>query len=201
MRKGGIHTKPLALPTGYTKLAYIQSSGTQYVDTGFKPNQDTRTILDFDIYTYSAAGYVFGCRDGGSEGYNNRYGLMYNGTFRTDYGNGNGLTFSEALVHGDRHLIDKNKAVCTLDNERLTNTSTTFQSLYNMALFGIIEGGSAIYLMSVRVYSCQIYDNGTLIRDFVPCIKDDGTVGLYDLVTQAFFGNAGTGVFTGSEVA
>lgn len=180
----------MSLPSGYRRLEYIQSSGTQYVDTGFKPNQDTRTILDFNIYTYSAAGYVFGCRGGGSEGYNNRYGLMYNGTFRTDYGNGNGLTFSEAIVHGDRHLIDKNKAVCTLDNERLTNTSTTFQSPYNMALFGIIEGGSAIYLMSVRVYSCQIYDNGTLVRDFVPCINSSNVAGLYDLIGNKFYSSA-----------
>ena len=185
----------VSLPSGYRRLEYIQSSGTQYIDTGFKPNQDTRTILDFNIYTYSAAGYVFGCRGGGSEGYNNRYGLMYNGTFRTDYGNGNGLTFSEALVHGDRHLIDKNKAVCTLDNERLTNTSTTFQSLYNMALFGVIEGGSAAYLMSVRVYSCQIYDNGLLVRDFIPCQTTSGEIGLWDDVNGVFYGNAGTGMF------
>lgn len=53
----------------------------------------------------------------------------------------------------------------------------------------------------MRVYWFKIYDNGTLARDFVPCIKDDGEVGLYDLVRKQFYGNAGTGVFTGSEVA
>ena len=53
----------------------------------------------------------------------------------------------------------------------------------------------------MNLYSCQIYDNGTLVRDFVPCINGSGEVGLYDLVGKQFYGNAGTGVFTGSEVA
>ena len=39
MRKGETHTAPTkGLPSGFTKLAYIQSSGTQYVDTGVVPN-------------------------------------------------------------------------------------------------------------------------------------------------------------------
>ena len=33
----------------YTELEYIQSSGTQYIDTGFKPNQDTRVVTKFDM--------------------------------------------------------------------------------------------------------------------------------------------------------
>ena len=37
------------LPSGYTELEYIQSSGTQYIDTGFKPNQDTRVVGDMQF--------------------------------------------------------------------------------------------------------------------------------------------------------
>ena len=44
-------------------------------------------------------------------------------------------------------------------------------------------------------------DNGTLIRDFVPCLSDTDGVGLFDLVESKFYGNAGTGSFIGSEVA
>ena len=32
----------MSLPSGYTRLEYIESTGTQYIDTGFIPNQDTR---------------------------------------------------------------------------------------------------------------------------------------------------------------
>ena len=30
------------LPSGYTELQYIESTGTQYINTGFQPNQNTR---------------------------------------------------------------------------------------------------------------------------------------------------------------
>ena len=46
---------------------------------------------------------------------------------------------------------------------------------------------------NVRIYSCQLYDNGTLVRDFVPCVNPYGEVGLYDKVTGGFFGNGGSG--------
>ncbi|MBQ4353596.1 MAG: discoidin domain-containing protein [Clostridia bacterium] len=48
----------------------------------------------------------------------------------------------------------------------------------------------------MRMYSCQIYDNGTLVRDFVPCVDYSGEVGMYDLVSAVFYGSSGTGAFT-----
>lgn len=37
------------LPQGYTALEYIQSSGTQYIDTGHKLTQDSDITIDFMI--------------------------------------------------------------------------------------------------------------------------------------------------------
>lgn len=37
------------LPEGYTALEYIQSSGTQYIDTGRKLTQDSDITIDFSI--------------------------------------------------------------------------------------------------------------------------------------------------------
>lgn len=36
----------MSLPSGYTPLEYIKSSGTQYINTGFNPNQNTRVVVD-----------------------------------------------------------------------------------------------------------------------------------------------------------
>ena len=70
-----------------------------------------------------------------------------------------------------------------------------------MFLFSNNNVGTAAGFGSFKLYVCQIYDNGTLVRDFLPCINPNGAVGLYDLVGRQFYGNAGTGAFTGSEVA
>lgn len=186
----------MSLPSTYTKLDYIESHGTEYVDTGFKPNQDTRVVMDCNLYSYSAIGYIFGCRGSSSQNYANRYGILYNGSYRTDYGTGNGLSYSSALTYGTRVTIDKNKRVCTIGSESLTNAESTFQSLYNMALFCAIEGGTPTLFTNVQLYSCKIYDNGTLVRDFIPAMNASGTIGLWDDVNSTFYTNAGTGTLT-----
>ncbi|MBQ6246435.1 MAG: hypothetical protein IJK04_06195, partial [Kiritimatiellae bacterium] len=38
-----------ALPSGYTELDYIASSGTQYIDTGVVPTTTTRVVCDFRL--------------------------------------------------------------------------------------------------------------------------------------------------------
>lgn len=45
-----------------------------------------------------------------------------------------------------------------------------------------------------------MYDNGALVRDFIPVKKSDGTVGLFDMVNQVFHGNIGTGTFAAGGV-
>ena len=48
----------------------------------------------------------------------------------------------------------------------------------------------------MKLYSMKIYDNdGNLVRNFVPCRNSYGEVGLYDWVTNQFYGNAGSGEF------
>lgn len=183
------------LPDGYTELKFIQSTGTQCIDTGFKPNQNSRVIADVMILGTSAA-YVYGCRGGNSEGYNNRFGVLYNGSLlRSDYGTGNGKIFPSSVTVNELYVIDQNRNICTIDNTTVTNTEATFTSLYSMLLFGCKEGGTNTLFSSLILRSCKIYDNDTLIRDYVPCKNPSNEVGLYDLVTKEFYGNAGTGAF------
>ena len=44
---------------------------------------------------------------------------------------------------------------------------------------------------------CKIYENWTLIRDFVPCYrKSDNVIWLYDLVNNQFYTNSWSWTFT-----
>lgn len=52
----------------------------------------------------------------------------------------------------------------------------------------------------MNLYSCQIYDNGTLIRDYIPCQTTAGEIGLWDDANSVFYGNAGTGAFSAGPV-
>ena len=63
------------------------------------------------------------------------------------------------------------------------------------------EKNTTVYYSSAKLYSCKIYDNGTLVRDFIPCQTTSGEIGLWDDVNSVFYGNAGTGTFTaGPEI-
>lgn len=200
LRKGNVHTVPIPLPSGYTRLAYIQSSGTQWIDTGFKPNQNTRIKMDCNVIGFNAVdAFLFGARiSSGNTAFclaaddaNTQWFALY----------GNAVLNPTGTCTG-KHSIDFNQNVLTLDGENFTFEKATFQSSYNLLLFATITNGSVDSQRGkMAVYSCQLYDNGNLIRDFIPCINGSGAVGLYDLVGRQFYGNAGTGVFTGSEVA
>lgn len=190
---------PRALPEGYTQVGYLESSGTQYFDTGFKPNQNTRVVIDFHNFgdysgmTTSLCPF-FGARNASSSAvfamwigvktYPQYGNVVYskNGYFTTDINR--------------RLLYDFNKNVASIGNDSITCASETFTTDYNLCIltinnYGNIESRRA----SGKLYSCQIYDNGTLARDFVPCTNSSGVAGLYDMVNAKFYTNAGSGTF------
>lgn len=180
------------LPTGYQEVEYIQSSGTQYIDTGFKPNQDTRVVCDTEFAASTTAYWLFGSRVGPND--RNYAFLTYQGGHRSDYNDTPGDVIGG--VSG-RFIVDKNKNITYIDEVVKDELSYgAFQSTYNLYIFRSNNGGTPSASNTAKIYSCQIYDNGALIRDFVPAKNSDGTVGLYDLVNDAFYGNAGTGTFT-----
>lgn len=200
LRKGSVHTKPTSLPSGYTKLAYIQSTGTQWVDTGFKPNQNTRIKMDCNVIGFNSGdAFLFGARIASgntafclaADDANTRWFALYGNAVQNPTGTCTG-----------KHTVDFNKNTLSLDDNVFPFDSTSFQSAYNLLLFATITNGNVDSQRGqMAVYSCQIYDNGTLVRDYIPCINASGAVGLYDLVGRQFYGNAGTGTFTAGEVA
>lgn len=183
------------LPVDYIELQYIQSSGTQYIDTGYKPNNNTRVQCRFELLESGRAYGVFGSRIAYQ---NTAFDLFANGQnsskyFQDDYGSNVNAPMASTL---GIYEIDKNKNVTNINGNIYTFPSSTFQSNYNIYILGINTAGSTNnQLGSLKIYSCQIYDNDILIRDFVPCKSIEGTVGLYDVVNQAFYTNAGTGSF------
>lgn len=199
---GEFYTTPMAaeavaLPAGYTQVEYLQSSGTQYIDTGFKPNQDTRIVIDFTALTASVNAYAYGMRGDSAHNFNPRFGAVFkNASVRVDYGNDNGVTLPLTLTVGGHYKLDQNKNVCALNASTATNSTATFQCPNPAYLFAINEGGTAKYFATVKLYSGQVYDNGALIRNFVPARNASGTLGLYDTVNGAFYTNKGSGTFT-----
>lgn len=116
---------------------------------------------------------------------------------RADYGNTN---HSFSVSTPGRFTIEINKNSASVDSSSFTFSNSTFQSLYNLALFSQNDvGGIDTRMASIRLYSCKIYDNGTLVRDYKPYYDSNGVACLFDAVSGTYYYNAGTGTFTASE--
>ena len=182
-----------SLPDGYTELEYLQSSGTQYIDTGFKPNQNTAIMIDLDLDgSFSQYCAPFGARTGDKAqfwAFTNKEHTTWAARYATTE-----KSISKAIT--GRRSISLNKNTFSVDKASATFASASFQSQYNMWIFATNSSGTAQYLCKAKIYSAQIYDDGVLIRNFVPARNASGTLGLYDTVNGAFYTNAGSGTFT-----
>lgn len=187
------------LPSGYTQVDYITANGSQYIDTGVKLNPG----LFYDI-TFKYASSL----GGGNSGICGRY--TADNTIIAQYQFGNKI----AIVYGtsenkishelttdlrDKHNIKVIDYKLYIDNEYITEntnavlgeTEEPFYLFRQSSLYG--EG---------NIYSCKLYNNNTLIRDFIPCYRNsDNEVGLYDLVNDVFYTNDGEGSFTFGNIA
>ncbi len=191
--------EPRELPAGYTQVEYIESSGTQYIDTGFMPNQDTRVVVDIKILdSQTTEGHICSVVD--SSFYTLFFDPTQPGWYGSRYANGGVRTFPSNFNNRNRVLIEKDKNITKIGNVSITETKSAFQSTRNLPIFCRNANGTLNAHLKAKLYSCKIYDNGALIRDFVPCRNSSGVVGLYDLVGKRFYQNAGTGTFIAGSV-
>ena len=189
------------LPGGYTEVEYIESSNTQYVDTSVIPN--ATTILDMDFYIPQIPSNGVMCPFGT---YKKIYSNSYN-FFRTYISTTGRIQYclgynqiSGPITQPGRHKIrlDALTHVGVYDDETTIITGNfEYKNLYSVVLFASNDDGSVQQFCTMNLYSCQIYGGSDriLVRDFVPCINPTGEVGLFDLVEEKFFANAGTGTF------
>lgn len=192
-------TKHTTVPEGYTILEYIESTGTQYIDTGFKPNQNTRVVCKTVCEVSSTANWVFGARTSNASNQFTFLGASA-GTYASGFATA-AVNFPASLNTTNPIVVDKNKTVTNINGgNEVTNTAATFTAPVNLALFAVNTNGTISY-GKVKLYYVQVYDNGTLIRNMIPAKNSSGTLGLYDTVNGAFYTNAGTGTFTaGAEI-
>lgn len=180
------------LPEGYSEVEYIQSSGTQYVDTGFKPNQDTRVTMDAQLLSTASYPSLFGTRVSDTK----MFWLFWSTAMSNlCFGYGSNKPGVSCDL-SDRAEVDADGNTLSVNGtEILEVTAATFTSAVTMYLFAANNNGTTQYPATMKCYSCQIYDDETLVRDYVPCINASNEAGLYDLVDEKFYGNSGSGVF------
>lgn len=175
------------------ELEYLESTGTQYIDTGFKPNPLTTKCEANLIYTANAGTLgLFGARAVNSG--NNSAAYLWGN--RADWV-GNVSTTMSITANTDYHIVCENNVVYVNDTMYTSDIQKENMYLgYSFYLFTFNDVGIPTSRggQPQKVKSLRLFDNGTLVRDFIPVRV--GSVGyMYDKVSGRLFGNAGTGDF------
>ena len=192
------------LPEGFTRLQYIRSTGSQYLASNFKPNQNTRVVMDFrNNGDYSSLGagvaVLFGTRNGQSD---SAFALWLGATSYPQYGsvayNANGTITTDI---NKRLIYDFNKNVVSIGGETITCASKTFASGYPLYFLTLNQAGAVqARYASGDWYAGQAYDDGVLALNYIPCLNESGEAGMWETVTQEFFGDAaGVGFIAGPK--
>ena len=196
------------LPSGATRLEYIESSGTQWIDTGVRGRIEVSAEADVTC-TSMGDQTILGSRiDDGDTWFTvihwNAYDLI-------DGIGGHGYWYwanRHVIEVGDRHVIrsviaDGNQSIY-IDGTEIGTPRTchsAFDSMRSMYLLALHKGSSAVYPAHAKLYSARIWLDGALQRDFVPCRDANDEVCLYDLVSGEYFRNIGSGSFAaGGEI-
>lgn len=190
--------KPPRLPVAYQEVEYIESTGSQYINTWVSANQYLSFEADFQALWTTNETTLFGARSGS---WTNRFWLMiYGWKFNMMVGNTSSLAWDKA-IDNNRHQgsVFLNNWDFTGKFDWEIDTGSAWTSVYvntNFLLFKY-DYNSAVSCPS-RLFSFKLYTGGSnLVRDYVPCYrKEDNVVWLYDLVTNEFYTNSWSWSFT-----
>ncbi len=197
---------PAQLPSGYTALRYIESTGTQYIDLGM-PIGSTENITAKFVYLNSVGSGWFGAADGTdwrSPRFTFSYPSGYPSTFMI-YSTANTNLNAMYYYAGSPCAIGTPYIINWYGNPYKTaqlypniSWEVTYHEVYtptrNAYLFYVNYPGFEISATtrSMRIYYFRV--EGKL--DLIPARRDsDGELGMYDLVSGTFLTNSGTGNF------
>ena len=183
----------------YQPIEYLESTGTQYIDTGVLTNSEIELRFMFVLKNYSIdGGYssilaarVSAQEDAISQG-------ILGGNFYYGFGNNSEANITTFELNKKFSVI-QNKYSILINNVVYSyadayNTNFTREGALYMFARNVI--GSGVQNFSIgRIYYAKIYDNDVLVRDMIPVLDAFGTPCMYDKVENKFYYNQGTGQF------
>ena len=190
------------LPEGFTKVNYLIANGSQYIDTGYVPTNETGYYLEGQGYTTSET-YYFGCNETSNWGDNKR--IYFCATPNINWG---WMTYG-TLTNAAANLRQETKVSHNFLNSRISKATINekdftynlpelnFTPTRNMYLFGVnLADSSASSCLKGRIDTFLISEGDQIVRQFVPCLDADGTPCMYELYTGTVHYNRGTGQFS-----
>ena len=185
------------LPSEYQEVEYIQSSGTQYIDTWLTVSGNVKADYEYTPTSSSPSAPVFMDTDWRNNWFGswNTYIYYWGNTSNNEW-----YTVGSLAQNVKAHdIVAKSWCSRTLNWTTVSYTpSSSYPSpSWTLKLFAGQRAGSIISYNVSKLYSFKRYDSWVLTQDMIPCYrKSDSVIGLYDLVNNQFYTNAWTWTFS-----
>ena len=186
--------KPPEKPYAY-EVEYLESTGTQWIDTGVKENSvngiETEFYANSSKSTYQS--YVSGKLDNFTLGQYTNKSRMYlrlNTKEITTSASLNTNDFNTISIKDNKFTVNSSQYNC----DTSASLGTTDSSIY------IFNNQAKSRPSSCIMKSLKLYDGETLVRDFIPVIDNNGVACMYDKVSEQLFYNQGTGEFKTGDI-
>lgn len=196
------NSKGGALPRGYTALAYLESTGTQYM------------ITDITDITATDELYIKVATTTSGRDEQNYYGFDYSNHYfdlngrhpsqqnRVQFAWGVGVTLNTSIVatvgttYEVTTKVESGNLNIYIDDIHQGSVSTTsYSANQKHALFGRARDSAIRLYAKAKIYAFKYWRNGDLIADFIPALDTQNTPCMYDAVSHNTYYNLGTGVF------
>ena len=198
-------TQQTLLPTGYTPLEYIETTGTQYI---VLPTFADASNIDITVDVLHTNGtneqILF------SSPRTTAIQCLYTtSSWRAWNRDVAGVTIAD-LQNRHKFLIKTTSSGVEyyVDGVKNTNVPT---NLYTSSEFSnktpklgarTRGDGAADYFWQGKIYAFNATCNGTVCMNLIPAIRhSDNAIGMYDTVSNTFRENAGTGTFTAGPIS
>ena len=188
------------LPSGYTKLNYLEKDGnTQYINTGIIPQPEW--TYEFDFERIGDFSYLCGSDLTYSSGaFNISINLKVNEGLRT-------VNFrTELFKSGINPQINQRMIIAKTPNQFIIGSKIfnieigTVKAEYPLVIFTTNRNGqpqiAEAWVQQYRLYGFSIKNaKAEFIMNLLPCLDKNGTPCMFDTVSKKPFYNQGTGEF------
>ena len=185
----------------YLQLEYIETTGTQYIDTDITVFNQSAFSIDY-VAAFTAVNYSYNCvwsTTGGDENY--QIWVYSDGRLAYKWGSGTAVRSSSVKADTSKHTytFNKNANAISLSVDGTQKLSSTNSGTLNKPIRLFTKDKS--YYGKAKIYEIKIYVAGILLYHLIPAKRiSDDTIGLRDILNDKFYTNAGTGTFGAGSI-
>ena len=177
------------------RLAYLESTGTQYIDTGIVATATAGVDITAMATGTRTNCFLFG---GGGTSNNNEFSCYTWNTIQY-------YRFGKSAVTTSYIVLNTAYRIVAIGNDITVTKDGAADYSGTIDAATATPGNDPVYLFALnrgtispgtcRIYSCKFYDGNTVVGDFIPVMDWNDVPCMYDNVSKALFHNIGTGTF------